>query len=302
MNGLKSVVRLIAARVGVDVVRAEHTFDACIAAVEHSVWPEVAFRFSRLTADGSPVEFSFSSANSGLRYTVEVGGPEMADDRRIEAACGILERLGHRTPPAEVVEEWCAMQASHSLRWGCWLGIRHQGTRETSKLYIEVPHGARISVGCAALPRSRLMMIGYESGTGRLEYYFRKKPLGEGDLQLLSDSAIAGLEELYKMPIATALGFFPPGYSVSGRDGASQVAFFLRAGWIGGAAEARRQLFVRESGGALDAYRELVGRLRDDDLPDHGLLTIGFNHQNASGREKCDMRVGLSGCALARFV
>jgi hypothetical protein len=299
---LKAVVRLIAARAGVDVVRAEHTFDACIAAVEHSVWPEVAWRFSRLTEDGSPIEFSFSCASSGLRYTVEVGGPEMSEDRRIEAGCAILERLGYQRPPADVFEEWHAIQASHSLRWGCWLGIRHQGISEKSKLYVEVPRGANISTECPALPRSRLVMIGYESGTEHLEYYFRKQPMDVCDLQLLSDAAIAPLEELYNMPIETALGFFSPGYSVTDRNGASQIAFFLRAGWIGGSAAVRRQLFARESGGALDAYRELVGGFRDDDLPDHGVLTLGVNRQDGSQHSNVDLRVGLSGCVLARCV
>jgi hypothetical protein len=302
VNGLKSVLRLIAARAGVDIVRAERTFDACMAAVEHSAWPEVAWRFSRLTADGNPVEFSFSSASSGLRYTVEVGGPEMPEERRIEAACAILEQLGHRGPPADVLEDWRAMQASHSLRWGCWLGIRHQGNSEKSKLYIEVPPDAKISVGCLALPGSRLVMIGYESGTGRLEYYFRKQPLGIGDLKLLSDTAIGALEELYNMPIATALEFSSPAYSVSGLNGASQIAFFVRAGWIGGSAAARRQLLRCESsGGALDAYQKLVGRFRDDDLPDHGVLTLGLNHQEGSDKN-VDLRAGLSGRALMRFV
>ena len=62
-----------------------------LAGIRTSSWPEVAWPFSRITGDGYPVEFTFSSHDGALRYTTEVGGPEMGH-------AAVLRALGQPTP------------------------------------------------------------------------------------------------------------------------------------------------------------------------------------------------------------
>lgn len=280
-SGLHELVRFIAARAGVDPARAEEIFRICTEPLSRSAWPEVAWRFSRLTADGSPVEFVFSTAREGLRYTVEVAGPEIPERDRMDAACELLTRLSYQRPPDALIQEWKRAQTSGTLRWGCWLGIRMRGPHDDAKLYIEMPR-----VG--GLPF--LIMTGYEVRTGRVESYFRKKLMGVGDVRLLKPQAAAGLERLWGMPIETALGFFTPGYSVSG----DEVAFFLRGGWMGGPAAVRRRFLERGPAGDVGVYRALTDGIADRQLCDHGVVTLGYG---PNGGE--EMRVSLSALALA---
>ncbi len=195
----------------------------------------------------------------------------MPDRQRIDAACAVC------ACPAELVEEWRALQAGRALRWGCWIGVRHDRNGERLKLYVEIPRGA-----------GTLVMIGYEPATGRVEHYHRKKPMAMGDLMSLCDSAPQTLEDLWGMPVETALRFFSPGYSIA----SGKLAFFLRSGWLGGAAAVRRKLLARESGGSLSCYREMLGTLADEALPDHGVVTVGMNGA---------VRVGISGAGLVRI-
>jgi hypothetical protein len=280
-SGLHELVRFIAARAGVDPARAEEIFHICTEPLSRSAWPDVAWRFSRLTADGSPVEFAFSTASEGLRYTVEVAGPEIPERDRIDAACLSLARLGYQCPPDALIQEWKRTQASGPLRWGCWLGVRQRGAHVEAKLYVEAPRGAGPPF---------LVMTGYEAGTGRIESYFRKKLMGVGEVQSLKPEAAAALERLWGMPIETALGFFTHGYSVSG----DEVAFFLRTGWMGGPAAVRRRFLERGPGGDVGIYSALTGGIADDQLPDHGVVTLGFGP-----RREEEMRLGLSALALA---
>jgi hypothetical protein len=274
---MRAVVRRIAESAGIDPGVALRTFDALTRPIERSVWPEVAWRFSRLTSDGCPVEFVFSTADSALRYTTEAAGPETPEHERIDAACALLERLHDGTPvcPPELIAEWREMQAHKPLRWGCWLGVRHDATGERFKLYIEVPRGTGPAV-----------MIGYEPASGRLEHYFRKKPMAIGDLTSLCPSAPQVLEQAFGMPIETALRFFSPGYSMAW----GQVAFFLRSGWIGGSQAVRNKLLARESDGALHCYRAMLGKQTARELPDHGVVTVALDGH---------LRAGISGAALA---
>jgi hypothetical protein len=226
------------------------------------------------------VEFVFSTAKEGLRYTAEVAGPEIPERDRVDAACELLARIGYQRPPDALIHEWKRAQTSAPLRWGCWLGIRMRGPDDDAKLYIEMPRGAGPPF---------LVMTGYEVRTGRVESYFRKKLMGVGDVRLLKPEAVDGLERLWGMPIETALGFFTPGYSVSG----DEVAFFLRTGWIGGPAAVRRRFLERGPGGDVSVYRTLTGGIADGQLCDHGVVTLGYGSEGGE-----EMRVGLSALAL----
>jgi hypothetical protein len=95
------------------------------------------------------------------------------------------------------------------------------------------------------------------------------------------------------MPIETALGFFTPGYSVSGDN----VAFFLRTGWMGGPAGVRRRFLEHGPGGDVGVYRALTDGIADKKLCDHGVVTLGYGSKGVE-----EMRVGLSALSLASRV
>ena len=54
--------------------------------VGHSLWPEMAWRFSRLTASGMPVEFAWRSLETAVRWTAEAAPPESDERARLATA------------------------------------------------------------------------------------------------------------------------------------------------------------------------------------------------------------------------
>jgi hypothetical protein len=303
-----AVARRIAALSG-DTSGAMRTFRTCLGAIERSAWPDVAWRFSGLMGDGSPLEFVFSSKDSALRYTIEVGGPEFAEHSRLDAACALVAELGHAPPSPELVDAWRSLQAGFRLSWGAWLGVRYDSEGEKIKVYIEIPREAPpIAPFMACSPRkSRLVMIGYEPDRGRFEHYFRNKAMVRWEFEALvrlfeppdrQEAALANFAELCGMPIEAALRWFTPGYSLAYRSNVERpnLALFVNAASVGGASVVRRQLLTREfrSARGISAYRQLVEPFEDRDLPYHGIVSLGLG----PGCE-FDVRVGISGVALA---
>jgi hypothetical protein len=308
---VKAVAEMIAARSGSpnDAIRS---FTVCIEPFERSPWADVAWRFSRLMAGGSPVEFVFSTRDAALRYTVEVAGPEMSEHARVDAACELLERLGHTVPASELVREWRNLQAGLALKWGAWLGVRYGPTGESVKIYIEVPRGIGASTVPKAarppLPGSRLHMIGYEPALGRKELYFSRVLTDRRELETLlqvverSDqrqALLAVFTDICGMPVDSLLRWVTLGYSIT-RQGESEsvaLALFVRAkAVVGGATVLRRKLlkWQSKSGSGIGPYRDLVGPIPDQYLPDHGILTLG-----PGTRGDLDLRVGIGAVPLA---
>ena len=97
----------------VETARARQRLADTLAPITRSVWPEISHRLSLLTNTGIPVEFSWSTRHTALRWTAEVrragdteGGP-----------------AGHRQRLAGVDVGWLeAIQADRHLRYGAWLG------------------------------------------------------------------------------------------------------------------------------------------------------------------------------------
>jgi hypothetical protein len=261
-----------------------------------SPWPQVAWRFSRLTQTHCPVEFTFSSDDDRLRVTLEVAGPETPDDERLEAGLNLLAVLGLPAPTPASVAEWRGLQAEGPLRWGCWLGLRQTAGGFGTKLYIEAPRSARAKRWASALPGAQLRMLGHDLQSGRTELYFalpaidppeaiaRLRALGMADAQSLLEDA-AGVIGL---PLAAALRWSRLGVSIA--DDRSGVALFVDSRSVaGGPASVRRRMMARQA----TSYAALLGGRLPDDLPDHGVLTF-TPHAGAT-----ELRVGIAADGLA---
>ena len=157
-----------------------------LAPLAASQWPEAAWRFSRLTNTGMPVEFAWSSRDAAVRWTAEVAAPETADTERLALAAAWLDW------PLDL-QPWLHMQRSGKLKYGAWIGARHSPASArkpvSTKLYVEVPSGATLP-GRDAHPllRSKVLiwrMIGLNTDGSR-EYYARGQEL---DLQCIGGMA-----------------------------------------------------------------------------------------------------------------
>lgn len=153
-----------------ETARARRHLTETLAPITHSIWPEISHRLSLLTNTGIPVEFSWSSRYTALRWTAEVAGPETPK----------AERLAIASTLAGVDTGWLEdIQAGHRLRYGAWLGGRHHGERDELKIYGEFPTGAP-----APLPRQHPALdgldlqwrIGGVAADGTIELY------GRGDI------------------------------------------------------------------------------------------------------------------------
>lgn len=131
-----------------DAEQSERALLDALRPVVGSVWPEIAWRFGTLTATGYPVELAWASRDAALRWTCEVAGPETPESSRLALAA---EASGIDIRP------WGDLQRGRRLRYGAWLGARHQDGRRRSKVYLELPAGpwdqaTRNQRGLAGLP------------------------------------------------------------------------------------------------------------------------------------------------------
>jgi hypothetical protein len=249
--------------------------DVCLAPLDRSAWPEVAWGFSRLTTTHFPVEFGFSTHEDSLRATLEVAGPETPDDLRLDAALNLATELGSTPPEAAQVASWHDLQSAAALRWGCWLSLRQTARGIGVKLYIEAPRG--VTTEGVDLPGSRLHMVGYDLTSGASEYYFiwpqvgglecraRLRALGAGDAETL----LAELESVVGLPLETALRHGRLGFScVVGRPG---IALFIDSSAVRGGVAALR---ARMMAGASVSYAMLLQDRPDHALPNHGVLSL----------------------------
>lgn len=117
----------------VETARARQRLADTLAPITQSIWPEISHRLSLLTNSGLPVEFSWSSRYTALRWTAEVAGPETPKEERLAIASKL----------AGVDAGWLEeIQAGRHLRYGAWLGGRHHAERDELKVYGEIPTGA----------------------------------------------------------------------------------------------------------------------------------------------------------------
>lgn len=130
---------------------------------------------SRLTGDGFPCEFAFSTADARVRFTVEPGARTLAPRERLDVAVHVLERLGHPPISRATITALRDMQASGELAYGAWIGGRAGPLGFTGKIYVEVPRGAALrSRSLAALARAASpRMIAFMPASAAFEAYLR---------------------------------------------------------------------------------------------------------------------------------
>ena len=294
-----------------DHVRAAvRTVETCIEGFRKSVWPDVAWQFSSLSTDGCPLQFAFSTKDDVLRYTVDVAGPERSEASRLDAACDLIDRLGGAIVPAEQRRVWEELQSPYPLRWGAWIGVRHDGASLRSKLYVEVPRAMR-EVGqhfnSAVVSSSLLMMIGYDCQTQSEEYYFRQPQMDDHELAaflgFIGDAAhrratLDAFAELCGLPARAALHWMNFGYSVPrSPDRAADFVMFVRSSSLPDVGKIQRLFLKRQKRrGMTSFYRDWFEDLPKERLPDHEIVSV-------IGRadEVAELRVGMSATALARL-
>ncbi len=291
--------------------RSVQSLRQCCERLAQSQWPRVAWCFSGLTADGSPLEFAFSSADHLVRFTIDVAPPECQNHTRLAAAYDLALSLGHEIPEDRC--RWTQMQSSATLSWGARLGVRESRGVEKVKYYLEVPPRAQTlfrTIPGAPLKDSVVVMIGYDPRSGVTEYYFRQQKLSKFQfdylLKELGDDRAHGeiedaIEQLCGMPIASVLEWTSFGFSLVRQEQSAvpRLTLFVRCQAIGGADRARQRMVERMPDWfrKRSLYYRLVADLPKREVPDHGVLSIA-----CSPLGEPEMRVGLSSAALSRLL
>ncbi len=249
---------------------------------------EAAWTYSKLNGNGAPLEFTFSTLDDEVRYTVEIGGPDLPPVQRLEKAGELLAELGAGAAFGDLIPEMQVIQGATDLRWGAWLGVRHRRNTTEYKLYCEVPSAG--SAGAERLVASyllgappgpagrapRLVAIGQTPGSGRCEFYYYLPGLGLSRAALGALMAHVGLadrlETLWqlmqdaRLSRPEAAGTLPEiefGLSVSALPGGTAAVFSVfafAADYVGGDALVRHQalLLAKRQGWSLGSYTAMT--------------------------------------------
>jgi hypothetical protein len=146
---------------------------------------EAAWTTSLLTGTGAPLEFSFSTMSRDVRYTVDAGGARTPPAERLARINSLADGLGWGAPCRETTGQLRDLQNAGDLRWGAWLGVRHEqeSGQPHYKVYAEVPpesspaESSMIREYLGACPvfngqPLRLGMVGKSTESERCEFYF----------------------------------------------------------------------------------------------------------------------------------
>jgi len=298
-----AVARRIGSRAAGDLVAT------CIDSFSDTAWPAIAWKFSGLAADGCPLQFEFSTNDDRLRFVTEVAPAEAEHHDRLGAAADLIERLRIPVAPAQEIDFWKTLQWGRDLRWGAWLGVRHDGAAMQAKLYVEVPAELRdpSAAGLARpiVPSSRLMMAGYDCASEAREYYFRQPQMDSVESGAFlrfggthkRQAVLEAFAEITALPLRAALDWIDFGYSLTcGPSMDERFSIFVDPRSLRSAARIRRQFLRWEerAGRTASAYRHLAGAPADERLPNHGIVAVSADAAGAA-----QLRVGLSAAALA---
>ena len=287
MNELSSRVpaalALLAPGAPTEATRAGMALDRLLEGVRRSRWGSVAWEASRLTWDGFPLEFSFASGDSRIRYVAEVAAPERPLRTRLADALDFLRADGVDHVD-DFVSTLVRLQSGQPLAYGAWVGGRHGKTTDTYKLYAEVPCACdteamrfarqRVPETADLPPTAEFRLVGWEPDTGRLELYYRVPDLSGDRLHRhLLGSGVPILEDVFTK--RRRMAYFS--LTVDG-TGLRSLALFVHGRSMGDDAEVRRRVLQlsAEMGVVLTGYAGFsavcsTGRVVP---PRHGPVTV----------------------------
>ncbi|MCC3158261.1 hypothetical protein LJ737_13515 [Hymenobacter sp. 15J16-1T3B] len=239
---------------------------------------------SLLTDGGYPLEFTCTTLNDSIRYTLEVAPARDNPAARLAQACAVVEPLLGRSLADDPLRAVLAqVQAPGGLRYGAWVGVRHSARESSYKIYAEVPPAGQAAALAYLNPRLRrpvgvagrpitVQMIGWYPATGELEFYFRVEGLKPWELPALmhpqgldgSHKVVAdAFQEAYGRPMHQQLPgpVFGFSYTVPAAEAAPRMfSFYTFADTLFGSdANARRKLarYFERRGCDMGHYLEL---------------------------------------------
>jgi hypothetical protein len=309
----RAIEKFLALREDSAGIRAGESLRLLLQGVYNSAWPEVAWRFSQLTGDGFPLEFTFSSQDDEIRYTCEVAGPEMAASDRLPCARNRLADCGAATDEGQFAF-LSNLQAMGPLSFGTWVGGRHGPRGDSYKFYVECPApyspeaDRRIAelAGTRDLLSSRatdLRIVGYEPTRSRMEFYFKTAGLEPWEVTLLLRRfGFEGHADLFDLlgtawgkPVRDRLPSDSGGFSFAVDPDHGPVAFSLHCyarSVFGGDARIRRRVLelAQQMGWDFSAYAAVSEPLtnRDEVSTLHGIVSFTV----AAGRQPV-LQIGL---------
>jgi len=270
--------------------RASRALGAALSNMRRSRWPEIAWRASSLTNTGFPVEMSWSSRDTSVRWTSEASGPETPEGEKLGNALDVLQGLGVNTG----VPDWLMPQPGQALRFGAWVGGRHDGERDRYKLYVDMA-GAELP---AELLRPSILhsipsrviwrMAGIDGSAGTVELYGRVQRPEIWEIERLlircgldSASVIDLASHLTGRPCDEYLLPGTAGLSLATLDGRLVAAgFFVQAGPVLGGDEAvSRKLreLAKRYGWDTAIYEAMLGNGAPDKPGRHGMIGFGVS-------------------------
>lgn len=267
--------------------QARRALGAALDGMRRSRWPEIAWKASSLTNTGYPVEMSWSSRDASVRWTSEASGPDTPENERLTHAMEVLQGLGVNTG----VPDWLMPQPGQELRFGAWVGGRHDGERDRYKLYVdmagtELPAELLRPSILHSIPSRVVWRMAGVDGTGTVEFYGRlqRPEIWETERLLircgLDASAVVDLAahltgrrcDEYLLP-GTA------GISLATLDGRLVAAgFFVQAGPVLGSDEAvsrRLRELASRYGWDTAIYEAMLGNGAPDSSGRHGMIGFG---------------------------
>jgi len=276
--------------------------------LEHHIRAADGFTGSLLTMSGFPVEIAFSTADDGLRYTVDPALPDSDPRDRVDAALEQLVALGAAPVPASTLDAVRRLQAGRPLRFGAYVGGRHRAGQCRAKLYFEVPKDAAADADAFAadvigrpksLPdkRQHIELIGVDPDSQRTEFYSRIEGMIAPDLvALLARVNLASryrellelLSECCVVPIWRELpgNLYGFSYSVSARGEPTAFTLYTHArALFGGDGRTRGRILElgQRHGWDLRFYAQLTEPLAALDDPTTHHTMFGITVHGAAG-------------------
>ncbi|MCG7564566.1 hypothetical protein [Pseudoalteromonas sp. McH1-42] len=252
----------------------------------HSFDTNDSWTYSFLNRTGAPLEYSFNTMSNDLRYTLEVGKPQLNPTSKLSLIEDLMDQLVFNWPKSEVESYMEQLQQGQSLEWGAWLGVRHGKGKTEFKKYAEIPSQGKVDYFLLKkyLPEflrveqglATPVMLGNKLGSERCEIYFdlNHRSVTVSDLHQLL--AYVGLEHRTEVLMELVKSFlfreesedeeYLPeaqwGFSYSVLPGSKHAAFSLYAmttGLYGGDGFVRQQFLTNSMTQGWDAklYAEL---------------------------------------------